>query len=121
MNIFRLGIQAAIVVAVIGGLISQMQQRNAIQQGNQAASGGSASTSGPHIGRTNVFDLRTGDCISSGGAAQNYETVTAVACDSPTAVYRVELMVLVPGSSTYPGDAYMEEQSDRCPVSTTFY
>ena len=110
------GILPLLVVAACALAIACEDDREAIQRQNDSvltpSSGGSGSK-----GDTNVFDLRTGDCVAEPSDDLEVDSVKVVDCEGPDAIAKVSLLFTVDKTSgAYPGEDYMDQQATaRCP------
>ena len=78
-------------------------------------------------GKTNILNLRTGDCLDAGflsGDLDNIQDANRVACDSTDAAYLITSQELLsdPENASYPGIAYFDSIAQtRCPDNFAIY
>lgn len=68
-------------------------------------------------GKTAIYDLRKGDCISNdmGDTAEEVGSASVVDCDADDATYVVrKLMYIRSDGEDYPGDDYLAKYARRC-------
>ena len=112
-------IVTAVVVGIgaIVGVICYTDYGEKIREQNEAAQSGPSDVPGSRTGEINIFDLRTGDCISQpDSTAAEFEGISIVPCSSATATSRVSLLFTLSRVGAWPGDAYFENKAvARCP------
>jgi hypothetical protein len=121
--IIRASVVALIVCLALIGVALDLfdsgaseKQKDDVAAQNRAAEQGLPALS-TSLGRSSIFELREGDCISDSRSGE-VATVSKVSCSSAEARYRVSRVFVVTGSGSYPGlDYFANQYALRCDAS----